>query len=216
VTNEFKCPWKAKQDIRKIADGVRATYWPNKGIPVDTENIIEFGIRLDIEPFKGLFSEFTIDAWLKLDFTGIIVDEDRYLNEKFNNRLRFSFAHELGHFFVHRQLIKDLPFNSFQEWKEFLLNMPEKDYGWFEWQANEFAGRLIVPLTELKNYAFIACEKLKEDDVLVDYLKEEPDLVLSGLSPFLCKPFGVSEDVIESRIRYEGLWPPKIYFPDLF
>lgn len=216
MENEFRCPWKDRQDIRRIADGVRSTYWPDRGLPVDAEYIIEFGVRLDIEPLKGLFSEFTIDAWLKLDFTGIIVDENFYLNEKFNNRLRFSFAHELGHFFVHRHLLEGLTFNSLQEWIEFILNIPEKDYGWFEWQANEFAGRLIVPLTELKVYVSTACEILRQDSTLLKHLTEEPDLILSGILPFLCKPFGVSEKVIETRMHNEGLWPPKAYFPDLF
>jgi hypothetical protein len=205
-----------QQDIREIADGVRSTYWPNKNLPVDTEYIIEFGIRLDIQPVYGLFLKFGIDAWLKIDCTGIIVDADEYLNERFNNRLRFSFAHELGHFFLHRQLFKKLNFNSLQEWQKFILTVPEKEYGSFEFQANEFGGRLIVPLEDLEIYMLRACEKLKQENLLVEYLPEAPDLVLSCISPFLCKPFGVSEDVIGTRVRREKLWPPKAHFSDLF
>ena len=205
-----------KQNIRQIADGVRLTYWHDRGIPVEPEYIIEVGLRLDIQPTKGLFSEREIDAWLKFDFTGIIVDTDRYLNEKFSNRLRFSFAHELGHFFLHRYLLKDLTFNSFQQWEEFILNSPQKDYKWFEWQANEFAGRLIVPLQDLETYVCKVCEELKQNDLLLRYLSKDPDLVLSCISPSLSKPFGVSEEVIEKRVQKEGLWPPKAHFPDLF
>lgn len=216
MKNEFRCQWREKQDIRNIADGVRSTYWPDKGLPVDSENIVEFGLRLDIEPIRGLFTAFEIDAWLKFDFTGIIVDTERYLNDRFNNRLRFSFAHELGHFFLHRYLLKDLNFSSPQQWKEFILNMPEKEYKWFEWQANEFAGCLVVPLSDLKIHLFQACEKLKQDDAFLQILPKDPDLVLSSISPSLCRPFGISEEVIETRVQREGLWPPKIHFPDLF
>ncbi len=214
--NEFRFSWMEKEDIRKKADGVRATHWGNKSLPVDTEYIVEFNLRLDIEPVKGLFAEFEIDAYLKFDLTGIVVDFERYMNDKFKNRLRFSFAHELGHYFIHRNLLKNLSFNSFSEWKEFILNLPVKEYKSFEWQANEFAGRLVVPLSDLKIHLKQACEKLKENGSLPQYLKKDPDLVLSFITPFLCRPFGISEEVIETRVQREGLWPPKDYFPDLF
>jgi hypothetical protein len=37
---------------------------------------------------------------------------------------------------------------------------------------------------------------------------KDPDAVLSRISPTLCKPFGVSTEVIETRVKREGLWPP--------
>jgi hypothetical protein len=206
-----------QQKIKEIADSVRLAHWANKNLPVNTEHIIEFGIRLDIQPIPNLFSSFGIDAWLKLDCTGIIVDEGEYLNERFENRLRFSFAHELGHFFLHRQVLGKVIINSLEEWQEFILSIPEKEYGSFEFQANEFGGRLIVPLLELKAHVARACDKLKEEkNSLIKYLVKDPDLVLSCISPFLCRPFGVSEEVIEKRVKKEGLWPPRTHFPDLF
>ena len=216
MKNDFKCNWKDQREIRKIADGVRAVNWDNKDLPVDVEYIIEFDLRLEIQPVPELFSNFGIDAWLKLDSTGIIVDENEYSNERFKNRLRFSYAHELGHFFLHRNIFKKLNFNSLQEWQKFIIGIPEKEYGSFEFQANEFGGRLVVPLVDLEVYVSQACEKLKQENSLLKHLSKDPDLVLSCILPFLCKPFGVSEDVIEKRVRREGLWPPKVHFPDLF
>jgi hypothetical protein len=205
-----------QRDIRNIADGVRTTYWSNKNLPINTAHIIEFGIRLDIQPIPNLFSNFEIDAWLKIDCTGIIVDKEEYLNERFNNRLRFSFAHELGHYFLHRYLFKDLNFTSLKQWQEFILSLPEKEYGWFEFQANEFGGRLVVPLLDLEIYVLKACEMLKQEPALLEHLPKVPDVILSCISPFLCKPFGVSEAVIERRVIREGLWPPRAHFPELF
>jgi hypothetical protein len=216
VKNEFRCLWMDKQIIRQRADGVRVTYLPNGNIPIDSQYIAEFGLRLDIDPLRGLFAEFEIDAWLKPDLSGMVVDLDRYMNERFNNRLRFSFAHELGHYFLHRNLLKILHFASFSEWKEFILTLPEKEYKYFEWQANEFAGRLVVPLAELNFHLSAACEKIKEDDSLTQILAKDPGLVLSAISPTLCRPFGVSDEVIETRVEREGLWPPTSNFPDLF
>lgn len=49
---------------------------------------------------------------------------------------------------------------------------------------------------------------LRENE-LVTFLKKDPDAVLSRISPMLCRPFGVSTEVIERRVKREGLWPPK-------
>jgi Zn-dependent peptidase ImmA (M78 family) len=129
------------------------------------------------------------------------------MNEKFANRMRFSFAHELGHFFLHRDLYIKFGISSPEGWKDFILNVPENEYKSFEWQANEFAGRLLVPYPELKTEVEKVGEILKENNLLT-FLEMDSDAVLSRISPMLCKPFGVSTEVIERRVKREGLWPP--------
>ena len=88
-----------------------------------------------------------------MDLTGIVVDHDFYMNEKFANRIRFSFAHELGHYFHHKEYYSRAGFVSAKDWKNFIINIPESEYRNFEWQANEFAGRLLVPHAELVEMA---------------------------------------------------------------
>jgi hypothetical protein len=205
---EFACKWVDKRELWNIAEGVRKTYWPAGTLPVDTERIVEVTLRLNIEPMHGLFSTIDMDAYLKMDLTGIVVDHDFYMNDKFANRMRFSFAHELGHFFLHREIISTLNFETPPEWKEFIDSIPEKDYRDFEWQANEFAGRLLVPPTKLREEIKKVHEVIKKDKQLMHFLEVEPEAVLSRVSPALSKPFGVSTDVIETRARREGLWPP--------
>ena len=122
--------------------------------------------------------------------------------------MRFSFAHELGHLFLHKDLYRNFDVASPEDWKNFILNVPETEYSKCEWQANEFAGRLLVPSLKLQ----IEIEKMMvflKKNHLIEYLKEEPDGVLSGISPSLSKPFGVSTGVITRRVKSEGLWPPK-------
>jgi hypothetical protein len=58
-----------------------------------------------------------MDAYLKMDLTGIVVDHDFYMNEKFFNRMRFSFAHELGHYFLHQDIFATFNVNSPEGWK---------------------------------------------------------------------------------------------------
>ena len=134
-----------------MADDVREKYWPEATLPINVEEIVEFRLKLIIDPKHNLFSEIDMDAYLKRDLSGIVVDYDFYMNEKFFNRMRFSFAHELGHFFLHKYIFSLFDFESPAEWRNFILNVPDKEYSGFEWQANEFAGRLLVPFSKLKN-----------------------------------------------------------------
>jgi len=207
--SEFKCKWIDPVFLWNIADEARNKYWPESKLPVNTEEIVEFRLRLNIEPVKYLLSTIDIDAYLKRDLSGIVVDYDCYMNDKFANRMRFSFAHELGHFFLHKDLYIKFGVSSPEGWKDFILNVPENEYRSFEWQANEFAGRLLVPFPELKTEVEKVGETLKENNLLT-FLEMDSDAVLSRISPMLSKPFGVSTEVMERRVKREGLWPPKV------
>ena len=150
-----------------------------------------------------------MEAYLRSDLTGIVVDHDHYMDEKFANRMRFSFAHELGHFFLHRELYERVAFESADEWKEILLGLPEADYTYFEYQANEFAGRLLVPREVLIHEIENAGDVLKRNKML-DHIKSDPYAVLSAISTRIGKTFGVSFEVIEKRAEREKLWPPDV------
>jgi len=206
---KFKCKWIYRKDLHRFADEIRSKYWPKNLLPIDMEKIIELRLGLDIEPMIGLFSMIDTEAWLKINLTGIVVDNDRYMNDKFINRLRFSLAHELGHYLLHKDIYSNLPFNSLEKWKDFMTNVSEAEYKDFEWQADEFAGRFLVPYDLLAAKVHEATEIIKQQN-LVEYLREEPDAVLSRVAPFLKKAFVVSEQVIKIRVQNEGLWPPKI------
>ena len=206
---DFRCPWLDKRGIWDFADRVRSEYWPKGTIPVDSESIVEFGLRLDIIPIKGLLSDIDVDAYLRTDLSGIVVDEDRYILDKFRNRLRFSFAHELGHLFLHKEIYQKLDLTTPEDWKIFILTVPEEEYKKCEWQAHEFAGRLLVPRAILEEEVRNAVTKISNHD-LSDYLRSDPEIALQFVSPGICKPFGVSDQVIEYRLRREGLWPPRI------
>jgi len=102
--SEFSCRWIDKEELWKEADEVREKYWPEATLPINVENIVEFRLKLSIDPKHNLFSEIGMDAYLMRDLSGIVVDYDFYMDEKFSNRMRFSFAHELGHFFLHKYI----------------------------------------------------------------------------------------------------------------
>lgn len=205
---DFKCPWIEKEDLWQQVEEIRAQYWPEGTVPVDIETIVEFRLKLDIEPIHDLQSQLDMDAYLKVDRSGIVVDYDCYMNSKFANRMRFSFAHEVGHYFLHSNLYAQLDIKTPEDWKEFTNNLPESEYGNFEWQANEFAGRLLVPYDMLKSEVGKVYEIIQKDPDLRDYLKRDQDAVLSRVAPSLRRKFGVSEKAIKTRVGREELWPP--------
>jgi len=131
------------------------------------------------------------------------------MDERFTNRLRFSFAHELGHLFLHRDFYQSVVFESAAEWKEILLGLPDADYAFFEYQANEFAGRLLVPRDALIHEIADAMEVLKRNKLL-DHIKADPYAVLSAISTRIGSTFGVSSEVIEKRVERAKLWPPDV------
>jgi hypothetical protein len=197
------------EDIWDCAEAVRNRYWSEGRLPVNVEGIVEAKLKLYIDPEHGLMQKTDMEAYLRSDLAGIAVDYDHYMDEKFANRMRFSFAHELGHFFLHKDMYAVIVFESAEEWKEILQSLPDTEYRNFEYQANEFAGRLLVPREDLNHEIGNALDVLKRNN-LMEFLKVDPYAVLSRISPQLAKPFGVSTDVIETRVRREDLWPPNV------
>jgi len=206
---EFRCKWLRLEDIWDCAEDVRNRYWSAEKLPVDVEAIVELKLKLDIDPENNLMQKTDMEAYLRSDLRGIVVDHDHYMNEKFANRMRFSFAHELGHFFLHKDFYAMIVFESAEEWKEILLSLPDTEYRYFEYQANEFAGRLLVPREDLVHEIENALELLELNNML-EYLKADPNAVLSRISTQLSRPFGVSTEVIERRVDREKLWPPEV------
>jgi len=89
-----------------------------------------------------------------------------------------------------------------------MQHMPEREYKFFEYQTNEFAGRALVPV-DVFSAELDKCLALLKEHGMLDLLATDPGAVLASISPTICKTFGVSDQVIERRVDREGLWPPK-------
>lgn len=204
--SELKCRFIKKDAIRSISEKFRNTYWKSGGLPVDMESIIEGGLGLYIFPEHGIRQLGKIDAYLTSDLRGIVVDIVQYMDDqgRYNGRLRFSFAHEVGHLVLHQYIYEEFHIETPEEYCDFVLNFPEEEYRDFEWQANEFAGSLLVPrsrfLEEIER-----CKAILKEQNLLHLWDENRERTLVRMSPFLSKIFGVSSDVIERRMEAEGL-----------
>ena len=149
--SDFICPNRSKWEIGRISDDFRNKYWKGKPLPIDMELLIEKELGLEVIPETYIKELTKTDAYLTRDLTAIIIDWDQYMDEddRWANRLRFSMAHEVGHFVLHRNINQEW-INTDELYIEFHKHAPERERRTFEGQANEFAGSLLVPREMLK------------------------------------------------------------------
>ena len=122
------------------------------------------------------------------------------------NRVRFSIAHELGHFVLHRDVYQNIAHASVEDWIEFVQRVPEDQWGYMEQHAYEFAGRLLVPRDRLK--AELQVHVQAAEGAGFTAWDTSGDAALEYVAGPLARVFGVSSQVIEKRLTREGLWPP--------
>lgn len=203
---EFKAPYIGIEEIKNAADAFRKRHWPQETIPVDIFQIVECGLGLDIWPVNNLKEAGDVDALLLGDFKTIAVDQKDFLNERAQNRLRFSLAHEIGHLELHRDTFLTIAYSTVDEWIAFFQKIPEEQYSWIEQHAYEFADRLLVPREKLieKLDAAIALAKRAGFDAWDITGDSARQYVARGIARY----FEVSDQVIEKRLIRENLWPP--------
>lgn len=85
------------------------------------------------------------------------------------------------------------------------MELNDETLGWFETQASEFAGRLLVPVdTPIEEF------RSKRESILKKYTSWDSkplsdDDLFSMVAPMICGRFDVSVDVIERRLRKENI-----------
>ena len=200
----FKAPFYPKHKVWEKVEEFRTLHPRACEIPVPIDKLIEFDLNLEIIPIPGLRSTWDIDALLFGDLSGIEIDRDIFINELFPYRYRFSLAHELGHLILHGEIYRKHKFSDIKGWKDFISAIPDQEYSYMEFQAYEFAGRLLVQRDALKeeydkNLDLVSnleasSETNIEDNYLADYI-----------SIPIAKRFCVSQEVIQKRLRSEDL-----------
>jgi len=196
---------KSTEQINAEAESFLTAYHPSKSIPIPIEEIIDLKLQIDIIQIPSLKDAFAevgldIDAFISSDFTSISVD--KFIQEKRNNRYRFSLAHEIGHMLLHGYLYRKFEFKTIDEWTVAIGQMPFRDQEVVEWQADEFAGLVLVPRAILKD-EFKKALKDTENLVKISY-KDKPDLITDILARSLAAKFTVSENVMRKRFARDG------------
>lgn len=142
--------WKKVEDLRAKHEILKADK-----IPLDLISFVELELRLDLIPYDLLKADFGADAALIADFSGFYIDGEVFdridiVRGAQLNRLRFSIAHELGHFYLHREQFVEAAITNSDHLLDWLNEHNGRKYE-IEREANEFAGRLLVPATILKD-----------------------------------------------------------------
>ncbi|MFA5051009.1 MAG: ImmA/IrrE family metallo-endopeptidase [Patescibacteria group bacterium] len=190
----IRVPFISQEEIKKMADEFRNRYW-GESLPVDIEKIIDGKLKIQIIPIPNLRRDCDMDAHISFNWQFLYVDADMYKDDRQQNRLRFSFAHEIGHYILHENIYSDFKLNNIYKLYEIIGQIPAEQYGYLETQANKFAGYLLVPREKLE------IEKKK----LIDQLKQNPEFIKisddksqnSYLAIPLAPIFGVSQEAME-------------------
>lgn len=185
-------PFLNNSKIKDNANLFRIKFWDNS-IPVDTEEIIDLKLKLDIIPKKELQKLYDTDALITSNWSAVYVDYDKYLDERYKNRLRFSFAHELGHFILHKNIYNSFCIKNLEDFYKLIEKIPQQQYGYLEAQANKFANYLLVP----RNKLIKERNKAIKENKLYNLKNIDIKTLNSYLAIPISKIFGVSEEVIE-------------------
>jgi len=180
------------KDIRERADKFRKRVWGDF-IPIDMEEIVELKLKIELMPLYGLQKSFGIDAFITSNWNLIYVDEDEY--KKFPNRLKFSLAHEIGHFVLHKDIYSSFRIKEIEDLHRFIEQIPQEQHNNFETQANIFANNLLVPRERL------IIEREKASKVIKNKFTSIEEINKSVLNSYLAIPiskkFEVSEKVAQ-------------------
>lgn len=180
--------------IGSLAEEFLLKYHPILSLPIPIEEIIEQKLRIKIIQQMGLKRDFDVDGFSVTDFSVIFIDFDIYM--KYENRTRFTLAHEIGHLVLHKDLIQKLVINSTEKLHSFNKSLSDEDYGWLEYQAYSFASHVLVPSRLLFNQLKSKLGRIPNN--------EAPE-VLAPVAADLLDVFKVSDSVILGRLQKEGI-----------
>ena len=101
---ELNVPFLPDGKIVDLAESFLSKYNPSRSIPVPIEEIVEIDLRLEIIPILGLLKAVQVDGFTSSDLKTIYVDQ--WVLSEVPYRYRFTLAHEVGHVFMHREILR--------------------------------------------------------------------------------------------------------------
>lgn len=177
-------------------------------LPLDLISFVELELRMDLIPYDRLRDDFGADAAILADFSGFYIDGEIFdridvVRGAQLNRLRFSIAHELGHLFLHREQFEDAGISTTEHLLDWLNEHNGRKYE-LEKDANEFAGRLLVPVEILKECFEKMLPAMDAKYGRHGWLANAE--IRSKTAELIAPRFGVHPIAIETRFDREGIW----------
>lgn len=96
----------SSMDLARQAEVLLTAHHRTRQLPVPIERIIECGLHLQVVPCRGLFAAVKVDAFLTRDRRRIWVDWQQFMDNQ--PYLRFTFAEEVSHYWLHSEMLADL------------------------------------------------------------------------------------------------------------
>ena len=190
---QIQIPYIGNLVIKNKADLFRTKYW-DEILPVDIEKIIDVNLEINIIPLPDLEKLCNTDALITSDWKSLYIDKDLFEDERRQNRLRFSLAHEIGHLVLHKNFYAILEINSFEDFYKFINLVSAEQYRYLEIQANKFAGHILVPRNLLNNELN---KELKRAGQKINIDNLDKLLLKSYIANPLAKVFGISQESME-------------------
>ena len=207
---DVEIPYLRDEEFRQRADAFLRQTHPTKTIPVPIERMVE-RLGIDIVPIPGLQRSYDLVGAISIDRTRIFVDQ--WVAESRENRYRFTLAHEIGHLILHPQVFDHMrsSVSDIEAWYEFPQALSEVTYRSLEFQANTFAGLVLVPLAHLAEQYEANVEGVKlllDESERRGFPKTQAlELAWDTLAERIALAFLVSKDVILKRLGSDGYSP---------
>lgn len=145
----MKVPWLSKEIIAQTAAEILLGYESYTGqalsAPIPVEDIIERYLKLDLQyvDFEQKYGLDNIFGALYVKNKTVAISESLF-HDKNEGRLIFTCAHEVGHWCLHRNYV-DIANRSLEEDGVVLCRTGAMSKRPVEWQADYFAGCLLLP-----------------------------------------------------------------------
>ncbi|MDD5731709.1 MAG: ImmA/IrrE family metallo-endopeptidase [Patescibacteria group bacterium] len=179
-----RVPYIGKEELIRKADEFLKKYNTDDEIPVPIERIVEIKLDMLVLYQPGLKKEIGADSYLCINPNRIVIDQSQ---ENYENRLRFTYAHELCHFLLHKDIYDLSKIKDGDGYKEFQNSLVGEEIGNLEFQAYFMAGYILMPRDLFRNKTD---NKIKEEGGK-DFLTANN---LARIIEFLSTEFFVSED----------------------
>jgi hypothetical protein len=204
----LEVPHLTYSDIGKKAQEFLSQYHSSLELPIPIETIIDVQIGLNIVPFPNLYRDHRLSGYLSSDRTAIFVDEMQ--SDQYEEKYRYTLAHELGHYVLHKSCYDNLPFRSTDEYVNWRESITNEEISWFETHGDWFAGHVLVPTCHLET----VCRKViaKHQNTFAKF-KKIPEDFWSYVSNEVATYFEVNPPVVEIWIKKENI-PIKIQITD--
>lgn len=208
--SQWRVTYRTEEELQQLAAQFRERFGiADTETVLPIEGIVDVKLGIDIVPLPGLYR--IIGTWgaLSADCTTISVDEV-CCSSGYEEKYRFTLAHEVAHRELHADIYKQLRFSSFTEFKEALRgHLTDAEHRSMEWQADFFAGCALVPEQQLRDEFQSDLEGI--EDMLAEWRGGEVpqqtvyELALGQICEEAGGVFGVSPVTIDTRLHYTGL-----------